>query len=302
MSNKLAVASVFLAVSLSAFLIQIGCSSKAASVRQDNARALAAAVPRKTVAALAKAPERFTKPAPRDAAFGRYADADHGASFRFPRSFALIESGDDDTDSDRVISWQQAKEAGAGVRTAEELNADDPGANLMATIVVPDDTYPNTAFAGGSIQFAVNRYQSAASCRANLLARQGDAKAPSGSVAAQGGASFAWIDIDAGDGMTEFHERDYAGFANDACFEFFVRVGVGEAAGGVGGGAPVSNAGTDGASSVTSEESASYKPVNDRKIFVQLDKIVASFQAQPTLVSTLDKPKYKAVLASPASN
>jgi hypothetical protein len=42
--------------------------------------------------------------------------------------------------------------------------------------------------------------------------------------------------------------------------------------------------------------------VNDRKIFVQLDKIVASFQAQPTLVSTLDKPKYKAVLASPASN
>ena len=35
---------------------------------------------------------------------------------------------------------------------------------------------------------------------------------------------------DAGDGSTEYYERDYAGFANDACYEFFVRVGVKSAA------------------------------------------------------------------------
>jgi hypothetical protein len=301
MPSKLAVTSA-LAVAFSAIVIAVGCSSKAASIRQENARALAASVPRKTVASGAKAPEHFARPAPRDAAFAKYSDSEHGASFRFPRSFALLESGDDDADSDRVLTWQQAKESGAGVRTAEELSSDDAGATLMATIVIPDDAYPNTSFAGGSIQFAVNRYQTLASCRASLLARQGDAKAPSGAVTAQGGATFAWIDIDAGDGTTEFHERDYATFANDACFEFFVRVGVGQAADRTPNAAMISTATPDGSSSVTSEESMHYGPVDERKVFAQLDKIVASFQAQPTLVSSLDKPKYKAILESPASN
>jgi hypothetical protein len=301
MSNKLAVTFV-LSASLSSIFIASGCSSKAASVRQEQARTLAAAVPRKTVATLARIPEHFAKPVPRDPAFARYSDSDRGASFRYPRNFALLESSDDDADSDRVISWQQAREAGAGVRTAEELDSDDPGATLMATIVVPDDAYPNTFFVGGSIQFAVNRYQTTASCRANLLARQGDAKAPSGTVMTQGGASFAWIDIDAGDGTTEFHERDYAAFTNDACFEFFVRVGVGGAADRTVSVASVSTASADGSSNLTSEESARYRPIDERKVFAQLDKIVASFQAQPTLVSSLDKPKYKAILESPASN
>jgi hypothetical protein len=212
-STVVLVASVWLGV---AFVIA-GCSSKAASVRQEGARSLAAAVPRQTVAALARAPEHFAKPAPRDPVFAKYSDPENGASFRYPRNFALLDSADEDADSDHLISWQQARESGAGVRTAEALSADDPGATLVATIVVPDDAYPNTSFAGGSLQFAVNRYQTAGTCRANLLARLGDAKGASGTVVAQG-VTFAWIDIDTGDGSTEFSERDYAGFANDSCY------------------------------------------------------------------------------------
>lgn len=187
MRIRIATVAIFAAAAVSSCLAVIGCSGQATSVRQrqEAARALAAAAPRPTAATVARASEHFAKPAARDLAFAKYADPGYGVSFRYPRNFALIDSGDfdsspGDSDSDRVISWQQGKQAGAGVRTAEELNADDPGAALLATIVVPDDAYPNTAFAGGSVQFAVNRYQTAESCRANLAARVGDAGGQAG--------------------------------------------------------------------------------------------------------------------------
>src|ERR1700744_2407504 len=235
----------------------IGCSSKAASVRQEKARALATSAPRATVAGLAKPSGHYVKAVPRDPAFAKYSDPSYGVTLRYPRNLVLLESSDGgadgDRDSDRAISWEQAKQAGAGVRTGEELAADDAGAVLLATIVVPDDAYPNTSFAGGSVQFAVNRYQTAGTCRSNLLARMGDDKTASGTVTAQG-VGFSWIDTDAGDGSTEYYERDYAGFANVACYGFFVRVGVKSTAT-AHQNLPTASDGADLASTVTSEES-----------------------------------------------
>lgn len=305
---RVEIAAVAAAVIVSSLAV-IGCSSKAASVRQEKARALAASAPRPIVADLAKPPDHFVKVTPRDSAFAKYYDPDYGVTLRYPRNFVLLESsdsdGDEDTESDRVISWEQAKQAGAGVRTAEELGADDAGAALLATIVVPDDAYPNTSFAGGSVQFAMNRYQTAGTCRSNLLGRMGDDKGPSGTVAAQG-VSFAWIDTEAGDGSTEFYERDYAGFANDACYEFFVRVGV-KSTTTAGQTLPLQNvstagSGPDAASSVTSEESAGSRRLDERKILEHLEKIVASLQVQSSAASVLDKPRYKSAPALPASN
>ena len=132
----------------------IGCSGKA-SVRQEKARALAGSTPRPTVAGLAKASEHLAKAAPRDSAIAKYYDPDYGVTLRYPRNLVLLESaGDDpdrDADSDRVISWEQAKQAGAGVRTAEELGADDAGAALLATIWAkrPFPGSPLSMMAGG---------------------------------------------------------------------------------------------------------------------------------------------------------
>lgn len=296
-----ALASVAVGTAIAVAVVVPGSSGKADSIRQEKARALASSAPRPTVASVVKASEHFAKPAPRDPAFAKFSDPEYGVSFHYPRDFALLASGDDDGDSDRVVSWQQVKEKGAGVRTAEELAGDDPGAALLATIVIPDDAYPNTSFAGGSVQFAINRYQTANTCQANLLARLGDVKAPSGKVTARG-VTFEFIDIDAGDGNTEFYERDYAGFANDACYEFFVRVGVA----GTGAQETLQNATADGpantSSEVTNFESAGYHAPNERKIFGQLEKIVVSLQVEPAMVSSLDKPKYKANPTFPASN
>jgi hypothetical protein len=299
---------LFTFTALAAGLAVIGCSSKAASVRQEKARALAASAPPPTVAGLARPAEHFAKATPRDSNFAKYSSSDQRVTLRFPRNFVLLESDEDDadsaTESDRVISWEQAKQSGAGIRTAEELGADDAGAALLATIVVPDDAYPNTAFAGGSVQFAVNRYQTAGTCRSNLLGRMGDEKGASGTVAAQG-VSFAWVDTDAGDGSTEFYERDYSGFANDACYEFFVRVGVKSR--GPLEQTPLQNvsgvsAGPDTVSSVTSEESAGSRRLDERKILAHLEKIVGSLQVESASASVLDKPRYKSVPAFPASN
>jgi len=308
MRSRIGTVTVFVVIAAFSCMAVIEWTGRATTLRQrqDSARALAAAAPRATVATVAKgAAGRISKPAVRDAAFAKYSDPEYGVSFRYPRNFALIDSGDEDSDSDRVISWQQAKQAGAGVRTAEELNADDPGAALLATIVVPDDAYPNTSFAGGSVQFAVNRYQTAAGCRANLAARVGDAKGATGTVMAQG-VAFAWVDTDAGDGNTEFSERDYAGFANDACYEFFVRVGVKATAPSVSA-AVLQNvstgaAGPEGTSSVTSEESAGSRRPDERKILSHLEKIVGSLQIESASASMLDKPRYKSAPAFPASN
>ncbi len=257
-----------------------GCSSKAADVRQQKARALAETYVKPAVASVGKAAEHLSKPVLRESTAGRFADPDNGVSFRYPRNFSLLESADgEDEESDRAISWQQAREAGAGVRTQEGLGADDPGADLVATVVVPDDAYPNTSFAGGSVQFAINRYQTAGTCRASLVARVGDAKGASGTVNAQG-VTFAWIEGDAGDGSTEFYERDYAGFASGACYEFFVRIGVG--------------ASNDSAPAEhNSEESSGARAPNEKKIFAQLEKIVTSLQVEKQAVSVLDKAKYK---------
>ena len=291
----------FLATALiSGVLAAIGCSGKAASIRQEKARVLAASATRTTVATVAKTVEHVAKPAPRDPIYAKYSDPDYGVSFRYPRNFALLDSADDDADADRMLSWQQAKEAGAGVRTADELEADDPGSTLLATIVVPEDAYPNTSFAGGSLQFAINRYQTASSCRANLLARSGDAKGPSGTVTGQG-IAFAWIDTDSGDGNTEFYERDYAGFANDACYEFFVRVGVAPSPGVSA--LTTAGSGADGVNSAGKvEESATYRAPNERKLLAHLEKIVTSLQAEPPAVSALDKPRYKSAPVLPLSN
>jgi hypothetical protein len=220
-----------------------GCSSNAASPKNEkNLQPLAAPAP-------TREPERLTKHAARESAFSTYSSPEYGVSFRYPRNFALEEG---------------TVEERAGIRSQEELESEEPGGVLVATVSVPDDAYPNTAFAGGSLQFAVNRYLTARSCRASLLSQLGDSNGRSGAATIQG-VDFAWVDNDEGDGSTEFFERDYAGFANGTCYEFFLRVGVA--------------ADTDGE-----------RPPDEKKILGHMEKIVSSLQFESQAVSALDGP------------
>ncbi len=222
-----------------------GCWSNAASpAKEKRSQPLSAPGPTPS-----REPERPAKPATRELAFSTYSNPEYGVSFHYPRNLALEEG---------------AVEERAGIRSQEELESEEPGGVLVATVVVPDDAYPNTAFAGGSLQFAVNRYMTARSCRASLLSRLGDSNGRSGAATIQG-VEFAWTDNNEGDGSTEFFEQDYAGFTNGTCYEFFLRVGV---------------AGdTDGE-----------RPPDEKKILGHMEKIVASLQFESQAVSALDGP------------
>ena len=226
-----------------------GCSSKAASPAR---RPPEPAGPR--LAPPSKQPERAAKPAARESALSMYSNQEYGVSFRYPRNFALEEAGD-------LI--ENAPGGGSGARTPEQLAQEEPGALLLATVVVPDDAYPNTTFSGGSLQLAVNRYLTAGSCRRELLSRLGDSIGRNG-VATIQGVEFAWADNDEGDASTEFFERNYAGFANGTCYQFFLRIGVTTDAG-------------DGA-----------RPPDEKKILAHLEKVVSSLQFESKSVSVLD--------------
>lgn len=238
-----------------------GCSSKAALPKKTSPEARPAqAVP-------AKQPERAVKSGARDSAFSTYSNPQYGVSFRYPRNFALLEYEAPEGDAADV---EQALEAGtqepnSAIRSREELPSEEPGAVLLTTLIVPDDAYPNTSFASGSVQFAVNRYQTARSCRANLLARLGDLQGASGDVTIQG-VLFGWIDNDEGNAGTEFFERDYSGFVNETCYEFFLRVGVDAAA----------------------DPEDGVRAPDEKKILLHMEKIVSSLQFESKAVSALD--------------
>jgi hypothetical protein len=243
-----------------------GCSSKAALPAKSSG-------PSKPEQAVpVQHPQRLTKPAARESALATYSNPEYGVSFRYPRNFALLDDDADDVAVDADAAEVEGDlEAGtlqpnSSIRSREELEHEEPGAALVASLIVPDDAYPNTLFAGGSVQFAVNRYQTAGSCRQSLLSRLGDSNGRSGASVIQG-VEFSWIDNDEGDGSTEFFERDYAGFSHGACYEFFLRVGVS-----------------------SPDDAGEGRPPDEKKILGHLEKIVASLQFESPVVSSLDGP------------
>jgi hypothetical protein len=234
-----------------AALIVVAFTGKAAPKEKKTAAMLAGVAP-VTPAPLATKP--VAKPAPRESAFSTYMNTEYGVSFSYPRNYPLDEGPLD----------QETVENIEGLRSQEQLESEQPGGLLEATIIVPDDSFPNTTFAGGSVQFAVNRYWAGEGCRSLPSARLGDAGGATGTKTIQG-VPFTWADSDAGEGETEFFERDYAGFANGTCYEFFVRIGT-----------------------EAGDETSPAKPVNQKKILTQLEKIVASFQLRQAETSMLD--------------
>jgi hypothetical protein len=179
-----------------------GCSGRAASPGKNV---------RSATAALLGQEQRASKPAPREGAFSVYNNPGYGVSFRYPRNYALEEG--------------EPEEGLPDIKSQEELEGEQPGATLLATVVIPEDAYPNTTFLDGSLQFAVNPSITAESCRDFVISRAGN----SGTTTIQG-VLFAWEQDASATADTEVIERDYAGYAGGACYEFFVRVTVGEAA------------------------------------------------------------------------
>lgn len=197
--RRRSVSSIFVLMLLSVLWLS-GChSSHAKSVPAQPAAEKAAA----------PAPVPSKHPA-RDSEFSVYHNPAYGVSFRYPRSYALQEGLEEDDDSP-LLHHQQS------------LAADQPGIELLAAVVIPGDDFPNTTFLDGHLQFAINPGASVADCRSFVAPLFSDVAPATGKMLIQS-VPFYWREHDSITSEAAYTVRDYAGYANGNCYEFFVQI------------------------------------------------------------------------------
>lgn len=197
-------------------------------------------------------PPPVSKHPPRDSALALYHNPAYGVSFRYPRNYALDSLGEDENDLPESPT----------LKTQQQLEAEQPGALLLATIEIPADAYPNTTFVEGHLQFAVNPQSTAESCRALVAPPDSDWLGATDQTIVQG-IPFHWRDRGAITPDAVVASRDYAGFSAGACYEFFLEVAAMPA------------------SSSAPNWPARLAPVDLPKILRPLEKTVLSLQFHP---------------------
>jgi hypothetical protein len=184
-----------------------------------------------------RSPRPSRKEYAREAFLSTYHNPEEGISFRYPRNYSL-EEGD-------------IQESSFFLKRQDDLDSEQPGANLVATILIPEDGYPNTTFEHGSLQLAVNEASTEKECRESSLI---GAKGNSPRVIVVQGIEFLWRGQETAIAGTKILERSYAGYSQATCYEFLLTVAAEEAP----------------------DADGIKKPAYMDKIMKQLEKIVAS--------------------------
>ena len=186
---------------------------------------------------------------PHDSALSVYNNPTYGVTFRYPRNYLLKEELHPDDDA-YLVEKRRA------------LEAAQPGVIVVVTLLIPDDAYPNTTFVGGHLQLAVNPHATFASCRAFLAPPDSAAPGAAGGILEETtlqGMTLYWRDGGSLAEPTARANREYVGFANGTCYEFFLEAASSSA---VYSGVPVA-------------------PADFGKILRPLEKAVLSLQARP---------------------
>jgi hypothetical protein len=188
-------------------------------------------------------PPSPSKHKPRDSAFSVYNNPAYGVSFRYPRTYSLAEEDLAD---------------GSSLKTQQQLQSEQPGALLIATVEIPSDAYPNTTFSEGHLQFAVNPQATAESCRSFVAPPDSDWSGATDQTVVQG-IPFYWRDRGLITSESITCSRDYAGYLNGTCYEFYLQV-------------------------VSTPASSSAVPINQAdlgKILRPFEKTISSLQLHP---------------------
>ena len=178
------------------------------------------------------------KDAPHEAFLSTYNNPEEGISLRYPRNYSL-EEGD-------------LEEHSFFLKKQEDLDSEQPGAMLVATILIPEDGYPNTTFEHGSLQLLINEGGTETSCRDSSLINPGATP----KTATVQGVTFWWSEQQSETAGTKVLERAYAGYSLGTCYEFLLTVAAEDAP----------------------DPDGFKKPADMSKIIKHLEKIVASSQ------------------------
>ncbi len=191
-----------------------GCGGEAARSAQAQ-KSSAAAGPNKNTrqASLASSPARAArKEFAREATLSIYHNPEAGISFRYPRNFSL-EEGD-------------VQESSFFLKRQEDLDGEQPGATLIATVQIPEDGYPNTTFEHGSLQLVIHETGTEKTCREAHLVESGGNGARTTAIQ---GIVFRWNERESETAGTKIVERAYAGYSQATCYEFLLTVAAEEA-------------------------------------------------------------------------
>ncbi len=182
------------------------------------------------------------KHAPRDSALSVYNNPTYDVSFRYPRNYSLDEALDS---KDPAVMQAQ-----------RELAAQQPAATLVALVSIPPDAHPNTTFRSGTLQIAVNSAVTPEICQSFAVPL--DEAYTFGTTSIQG-VNFHWRQRGFAAMGTGTLNRDYAGYSNGTCYEFFLQIVTGS----------------------NPELDPGIKDADEVKIMRRLDKIVSSLQIHP---------------------
>ena len=184
-------------------------------------------------------PRSLRKGTPHEAFLSLYNNPDEGISFRYPRNYSL-EEGD-------------VEERSYFLKRQEDLDIEQPGAALVATVMIPEDGYPNTTFEHGSLQVVINAGATEESCQdTSLLSSQAT---PGKRITVQG-IVFSGSEQSSEMAGTAILERAYAGYSRGSCYEFLLTVDA----------------------DAVADPDGFRKPADIAKIMKQLERIVSSTQ------------------------
>ena len=178
----------------------------------------------------------------RDTFLSTYRNPEQGISIRFPRNYSLQEG--------------EVQEHSFLLKRQEDLGTEQPGATLLATVLIPEDGYPNTTFEHGSLQLVVNEAETEKECRD--LSFSGFDAIKSGTTTIQG-VVFRWSEQESDTAGTRVIERIYVGYKQGTCYEFLVTL----------------------AAEQSPDPDGFKKPLDSARIMRQLEKIVSSAQVAP---------------------
>jgi hypothetical protein len=140
-----------------------------------------------------------------------YNNPEEGVSFRYPRNYFLEEG--------------EVQEHSFFLQRQEDLDSEQPGAKLVATILIPEDAYPNTTFEHGSLQLTIRDAETGNGCTemSAVETTRNDSRAVT-----EQGIVLRWSEQETEIAGTKILQRQYAGYSQGTCYQFRLTVAAEE--------------------------------------------------------------------------
>jgi hypothetical protein len=185
--------------------LAVSCSKQsdkaAAKIGAPSAPVVTNSAPSAVAAVTPQAPKKIKKHRPVNAT---YVNGTYGVSFSYPRKYSL-QSGD--------------KNSSAPV----QVNFVKPGGVQIASVDMPDSSYPDTDFSSALLNVSVNQGMKSEEC-AQFVPGSKDAEAAKPTTVKLGMNEFTELERTNGEGNSQSDLKYFHLFKNGACYEFALEV------------------------------------------------------------------------------